>query len=317
MARYRDSLPQLAARIFLTDSGLETHLIFHKGVELPGFAAFTLLSDEHGTELLRDYFREHAVIAAQHETGCVLESPTWRASTDWGERLGYDAEALAEVNRKAIELLVNLRDELGEVTGPIVISGNIGPRGDGYQPDVRFTENEARDYHRPQLATFAGTAADLATALTLTTVAEAVGIARPAGDVDMPDVLSFTVETNGVLPDGTRLAEAISAVDEATDSYPAYYMINCAHPTHFADAIASCEDWMPRIRGIRAHASRMSHAELDAAEELDDGDPLELGAEYAALRAEHPGLTVLGGCCGTDVRHVRAIADACLASQLT
>lgn len=315
MARYRENLPQLSGRIFLTDSGLETDLIFHQGVELPDFAAFTLLSDERGTALLREYFREHMEVARDHGTGLVLESPTWRASSDWGARLGYDADALAEANRQAIRLLAELRDELGEPGGPVVLSGNVGPRGDGYRPDVELTAEQARAYHRPQLATFADTEADLVTALTVTTVAEAVGIADAAHDVGMPVVLSFTVETNGALPDGTRLARAVMAVDEATDSYPVYYMINCAHPTHFAGAFASWENWMPRIRGIRANASPLSHAELDAAETLDEGNPVELGMQYLQLRAAHPRLTILGGCCGTDVRHIQAIADVCSVTQ--
>lgn len=315
MARYREALPQLSSHIFLCDSGLETDLIFHKGVTLPDFAAFTLLADDRGREHLRTYFAEHLVVAAGHGIGIVLESPTWRASADWGARLGYDAAALAEANRQAMAMLVALREEHGESAGPVVLSGNIGPRRDGYRPDITMTAEEAHAYHRAQVETFASTPADLVTALTLTTVAEAVGIARAARDVDMPVVLSFTVETDGKLPDGTRLATAVHAVDHDTDGYPAYYMINCAHPTHFADAIPSCEDWMPRIRGVRANASRMSHAELDDAERLDEGNPAELAANYVDLRVAHPAITILGGCCGTDVRHIRAIAELCAAAQ--
>lgn len=315
MARYREALPQLSSSVFLTDSGLETDLVFHHGVELPGFAAFPLLAEGRGRALLRDYFVRHLEVAAEFGTGIVLETPTWRAHADWGARLGHDAAALAEANTQAVAMLAALRDEHGEAAGPVVISGNLGPRRDGYLPDTAMTAAEARDYHQAQIATFAAAPADLVTALTLTSVAEAVGIAEAARSADMPVVLSFTVETDGRLPDGTRLAQAVHAVDHETDGYPAYYMVNCAHPSHFAGALPVCEDWMPRIKGVRANASRLSHAELDEADVLDEGDPAELAHEYAALRAGHHGITVLGGCCGTDVRHIRAIAQACAAAQ--
>ncbi len=314
MARYRAGLPQLAGGVFLTDSGLETDLIFHHGHELPDFAAFVLLDDEAGVESLRRYYRDHVAIAKRSGAGIVLESPTWRASPDWGERLGYGPEALAAVNRRAIELLVDIRSARDEADPAVVVSGCIGPRGDGYQASVRMTADEAQRYHSMQAATFAETEADLAMAMTMTYAAEAIGVVRAARDADMPVVISFTVETSGVLPDGTTLRDAIAEVDAATDGAPAYYMINCAHPDHFEHVLDPGADWAGRLRGIRANASRMSHAELDEADELDDGDPHELGLDYRRLRAGLPDLTVLGGCCGTDSRHVEEIAAACVDS---
>ena len=307
-----DSLPQLADTVFLTDSGLETDLIFHHGYDLPDFAAFVLLDDKAGTETLRRYYREHATIARDAGVGIVLESPTWRASPDWGERLGYSPERLAEVNRRAIALLVDLRVELLDVVRPVIVSGCIGPRGDGYRPAELMTEDEAQRYHSAQITTFAGTDADLVTAMTITSAAEAVGIARAAEESGIPVVISFTVETDGRLPGGLPLGDAVVAVDSATDGFPAYYMVNCAHPTHFAAVLDGGGDWTARLRGVRANASRRSHAELDEAEDLDDGDPQELGRQYHDLRARAPQLTVLGGCCGTDRRHVREIAAACI-----
>jgi homocysteine S-methyltransferase len=311
MARYRAGLPQVDDGVFLTDSGIETVLIFHHGYELSDFAAFVLLDDEAGVETLRGYFRDHAAIARDAGTGFIFESPTWRASPDWAARLGYGDEALAAANRKAIDMLVEIRSEFDGDGLPRVVSGCVGPRGDGYQPSALMAADEAHGYHSTQIGTFAGTEADMVTGITITYPDEAIGIVRAARDLGMPAAISFTVETDGVLPDGSSLERAIAAVDDATGGGPAYYMVNCAHPTHFDHVLASAGPWCDRIRGVRANASRMSHAELDEAEELDDGDPEELGQQYEQLRASLPAISVLGGCCGTDVRHVEQIAVAC------
>lgn len=311
MGTSTQQLPQLEGGIFLTDGGLETDLIFNHGVELPEFAAFVLLDDEDGIQALRDYYRRFADISSRHQTGFIFESPTWRSNPDWGETLGYRTDALNEANRRAIELMLGLRDELSESTGPVVVSGCIGPRGDGYIAETAMTAEEAADYHRAQIDAFASAGADMVAAITMTSVDEATGIAMAAAEAGIPCAVSFTIETDGRLPDGTPLLDGISAVDEATDSSPAYFMINCAHPDHFSDLLDPDNPATSRIRGVRANASRMSHEELDAAEELDDGNPDELGALYASLRERFPSINVLGGCCGTDARHVAAIAEAC------
>ena len=311
MAAFREALPQLGTQVFLTDSGLETDLVFHHGIDLPEFAAFPLLADEVGRSVLRRYYASHADVAVQKNVGFVLEAPTWRASADWGDRLGFGAAALDELNRYGIELLGEVRADLGEPATSFPISGCLGPRGDAYAPEELMTPAQAAAYHRPQIESFAGTDADLVNAMTLTHVGEAQGIADAAREVGMPVALSFTVETDGRLPDGTSLADAVAAVDDATDGYPAYFAINCAHPTHFASVLDPTEAWTRRLGAVRANASRASHAELDETAELDAGDPDELGRHYAELRALLPGLTVLGGCCGTDVRHVRSIAEHC------
>jgi S-methylmethionine-dependent homocysteine/selenocysteine methylase len=310
MATYRHHLPQLEGGLFLTDGGIETTLIFHEGLDLPYFAAFHLLQNEQGTEALRRYFTRHAAIARQHGAGFILESATWRASSDWGDKLGYTARALAAANRKAIDLLHQLRSDLETDGSPMVISGCVGPRGDGYDPGAVMSPEAAEAYHAAQIGTFAETEADLVTAITMTNANEAIGVTQAVRAAGMPVVISFTVETDGRLPTGQPLKEAIQEVDAATGRGPTYYMINCAHPSHF-EAILDGQAWMERVRGLRANASKCSHAELDEAAELDDGDPVKLGQQYRDLRARFPQINVLGGCCGTDHRHIEQIVTAC------
>ena len=312
MTKYRNALPQLEGGFYLTDGGIETTLIFHEGMDLPDFAAFHLLKTSKGDAALRKYFRTYAEIAKKFGTGLILESATWRANADWGRRIGYSAETLANANRKAIHLLEKIREEFETQQMPMVISGCIGPRGDGYIPNSAMTIQEAELYHREQIETFTGSAVDVVTAITMNYVEEAIGIARAAQNVNLPVVLSFTVETDGHLPTGQTLQAAIEQVDEATSGYPAYYMINCAHPTHFEHVLTGEGAWLDRIRGIRANASRKSHTELNEAPDLDSGDPFELGMQYNRLKNRLPHLNVMGGCCGTDHRHVEQIAEFCL-----
>lgn len=308
------ALPQLQDRLFITDSGLETTLIYRHHLDLPEFAAFVLLETNAGRQRLRAYFDGHAAIARVHGAGFIAESPTWRANRDWGRTLGYDDERLAMINRVAIMQLAELRARAGQDPDTYIISGCIGPRHDGYDAAVRMGAAEAERYHEAQIQTFADTPVDLVSALTITYVDEAIGITRAAARAGLPVVISFTVETDGRLPSGTTLGDAIVEVDEATDAGPAYYMVNCAHPTHFEHVLADGGPWLWRLRGIRANASSKSHAELDAATELDSGDPVALGSQYASLVARFPQLTILGGCCGTDERHVEEIARTCVVS---
>ncbi len=304
----RGALPQLGGELFLTDGGIETTLIYHRGHDLPEFAAFDLLKDDEGTEELRRYFEPYLDLAKKYGAGFVLEGPTWRASPRWAAEIGYGPEDLDRMNRKAIALLAQLRDQYQDDVSPIVISGCIGPQDDGYDPKQKLTPDQAAEYHSTQIGTFADTEADMVAALTMTYVEEAIGITRAAEEAGIPAAISFTLETDGNLPSGQPLSEAIGETDATTGGGPAYYMINCAHPTHFESVLGG--SWTTRIRGLRANASTKSHAELDEATELDDGDPDDLGARYAQLQKQLPELTVLGGCCGTDERHVARISQA-------
>ena len=302
------TLPQLSpSRPFLSDGGIETDLVFHHGIDLPAFAAFVLLDRDGGPDALRAYYRPYLDLARRHGTGLVLETPTWRANADWGRALGYGPRALARVNRDAVALVRALADEALDVD--VVVSGCVGPRGDGYIVGETMTAPEAAAYHLAQVAAFAEAEADLTTAMTMTYAEEAVGFVRAAESVGLPSVVAFTVETDGRLPSGQTLADAVRLTDDATGGAAAYFMVNCAHPTHFEHVLDG--DWTGRVRGLRCNASACSHAELDAAESLDEGDPAGLAVGYRQL-AERLDLAVVGGCCGTDVRHVAAIAEALL-----
>lgn len=303
------ALPHLIDQTCLTDAGLETWLIFQKGIELREFAAFELLLSENGRAMMDEYYMPFLQMAAKADRGLVLETPTWRASADWGEKLGYSPSRIADVNRKAVRYLDVLRRESPK-PDLVFVSGNIGPRGDGYDAGDVMTVPEAQDYHAQQIDAFAQERCEIVTALTMTNVPEAMGIVRAAGEVDVPCVISFTVETDGNLPTGQGLADAIAEMDAGALTRPAYYMINCAHPDHFRHILSPGAEWANRIKGLRANASRLSHAELDEAEELDDGDPGELGGLYRDLSALLPDLRVVGGCCGTDHRHVHQISEA-------
>ena len=296
-------LPQMSGHPVVTDGGLETDLIYHHDVDLPDFASFPLVDDDRGRELLRTYYGQYVDIAKRAGAAVQLETPTWRASSDWGDRLGYSAAELRRVNRESVALLEEVRDGAGLET--FLVSGNLGPRGDGYVAGDVVDPDDAAAYHTPQIEAFADAGADLVTVLTLTGTGEAIGIVRAARKAGLPVAVSFTVEQDGRLPDGTPLEAAITTVD--AEGGPDYFMVNCAHPTHIAPGLTGDGDWRSRIVGIRANASKASHAELDAATELDEGDTVELAAAHDPLRQLLSNLTVLGGCCGTDARHVAAM----------
>ena len=305
MSNRKRILPQADNGLFLTDGGLETTLIYKDGFELPEFASFVLLDDVRGTAAMLDYYRTYLDIAAASGHGFIIETPTWRASLDWGRTLGFDRDALVDINRRAVDLCQSLRDEYADSGIPVVVSGNIGPRADGYVVGKQMRIEEAATFHGLQVDAFASRDVDVVTAMTMTYPAEAAGIVLAAKSAGLPTVIGFTTETDGLLPNGQSLQSAIEEVDAATGGGPAYYMVNCSHHDHFSAALAEGADWSRRIRGIRANASRMSHAELDVAETLDDGDPVEFGALCNALKQRLPGISVFGGCCGTDHRHIQ------------
>lgn len=307
----RGDLPQLQPdTLFVTDGGLETELIFHDGRDLPCFAAFPLLETQRGRARLRRYYDGYLDIARAHRAGFIVETPTWRANPDWARQLGYSAQRLDEANRAAVAFAREVSAVATADGLTSVVSGCIGPRGGGYDSEVAMSAEEAQCYHAEQIGAFAGAGADQVTAITMTNAAEAIGVVRAAVGTGLAVAISFTVETDGRLPTGQQLSRAIEQVDAETHSAAAYFMVNCAHPTHFRSAFDHGGEWSHRIVGVRANASTLSHAELDDATALDEGDPADLGAAHAAMRDRLPSVTVLGGCCGTDARHVAAIVSA-------
>jgi homocysteine S-methyltransferase len=304
------TLPQLSAPLTVTDGGLETTLVFQYGIDLPDFAAFPLLDTESGRAALAAYYEPYFEIGRRLEVAVIADTPTWRANLDWGARLGYDPIRLAAVNRRAVDFVRDLATS--GPAGPVrhILDGVVGPRGDGYVVGQTMSASEAAAYHGLQARAFAEAGAAMMTAVTMTYVDEAIGVVRAAGSVGLPVVISFTVETDGALPSGQPLGDAIARVDDATDRAPAYYMVNCAHPSHFVEQLVPGAGWLERVKAIRANASSCSHAELDVATELDRGDVADLAGWYGRLRTILPDLRVVGGCCGTDDEHVAAIAQA-------
>jgi homocysteine S-methyltransferase len=310
MSQYRTRLPLLEDRPFMTDGGLETSLIFHEGVDIPYFASYDLLKTEAGRALIERHYERFTTLAREHGVGIVLATPTWRASRDWGHKLGYSDSTLADANRQAVDQLIQFRSRWETPATLIVIVGTIGPRGDGYQAEVRMSVEEAQAYHRTQIGTMATTQVDMVGAFTLNYIDEAIGMVQAAKAAAVPISISFTVETDGRLPSGETLQEAIERTDAETEGYAAFFMINCAHPSHFEAPLRSGGDWLQRIHGVRANASRRSHAELNESVELDDGDPIEFGEDIALLRRFLRRMNIVGGCCGTDHRHANQIWHA-------
>lgn len=306
MAKYRTALPTLGNSLFVSYTGIETDLIFNRGIDLPGFASYPLLETKESREMLYEYYAQLIDMAQQKGVGVLLESLTWVANRDRGAAIGYNQESLKKFNIAAIDLIARAREKKGDL--PTLLSAQVGPRDDGYVPTEQMTADEAESYHSEQIETISKTDADLVGAFTLCYPEEAIGIIRAGKRFEIPVVIAFTLETDGRLPTGMPLKEAIENVDKATDEGAAYFLINCAHPDHFSSVLEDSK-WIQRLRGVVANASRCSHAELDESEELDEGDPEELGELVGGLCKKFPHFTIVGGCCGTDMRHLRKIVE--------
>lgn len=307
MTKYRSGLPQLTMSTFMTNGGLQTDLIFNKGIDLPEFAAFDLLKNVKGRDILSTYYRDYLNVSKQKCSGFVLEAPTYRANPDWALKIGYSLESLKDINGTAVRELEKLRNDYENDDFKIAISVCIGPRGDGYSPAKLMSIEKAEAYHSYQIKLVADTNADLVSALTMNYNEEAIGIVNAAKNNNIPVVISYTVETDGKLPSGQSLEEAITSLDKITDNYVSYYMINCAHPDHFFNVLDPDSIWTTRIKGIKANASCKSHSELDESETLDIGDKDELARGYLHLKKLLPNFSIIGGCCGTDYSHMEEI----------
>ena len=297
-------------KTWVADGGLETDLIFADGLDLPHFASFHVFDTDEGRAILAQYYDRYIEVARRSGTGFVLDTATWRSGAFWSDVVGRPLAELEAATREAVIAAREARERHSDV--PTVLNGAVGPAGDGYAPDRLYTSEAAEKLHAHQVRWMAEEGVEMISAVTMTHPGEAIGIVRAARARGLPVVVSFTTETDGRLPTGQSVEEAIAETDAATGGAPVFYMINCAHPDHFASVLAG--DWTSRIGGIRANASRMSHAELDEAEELDAGNPEEFGELYGALYQTLPQLRVIGGCCGTDKRHIGCAAHHIIGS---
>jgi len=299
--------PGRSETIYLSDGGLQTDLIYHHGFQIPSFAAHTLLADDRGREAVRHYFEGFLTLARTTGSGFLLDTQTWKAHACWAGELGHSEADLRRINGEAAAFANRLRDAFSGNDGPIVLSGTLGPRGDAYARDTAISAAEAEDYHAPQIGWLVDSGVDMITAYTLSRPEEAVGIVRAARNTGVPVAISFTTETDATLAGGLPLKDGIAQVDDETDGGAEYFLVNCAHPDHFFTALDGA-DWSRRILGVRCNASNKSHAQLDASDSLDDGDPEALAEQYESLSQRMPWLKIFAGCCGTDLRHVTEIA---------
>ena len=303
---HNQAMPHMGRDLYLSYVGAETDIIFNKGIDLPGFASYPLLETDKGKEILRGYYSNLIELARKHGVGVILDSATWVANRDRGAQISQSRQSLERLNIEAIDIIAQMRKQYDDVS--IILCAQVGPRGDGYAPTDLMTAQEAENYHSEQIETLSRSDADFICGSTICYPEEAIGMVRSARRFGKAIAISFTVETDGCLPTGISLKDAIMAVDEATNAAAIYFMVNCAHPDHFSGVLVD-EPWLQRVKGFVANASRCSHAELDEAETLDDGDPLELGVQLAGLRRKFPHISILGGCCGTDMRHMENIAE--------
>ncbi|WP_135504117.1 homocysteine S-methyltransferase family protein [Roseovarius aestuariivivens] len=300
--------PRLENKFYLTEGGTETDVLYNYGFELPEFAMFPLLDDPEADKVIRDLYRRYFDVAEKHQTGMLVLGHDYRASPDWGAKLGYTPEGLAEMERRTIGFLEDLRREYEGRVSDVYIAGCVGPRGDAYGTGGGITESEAEDYHAVQLSTLKSTSADMAISLTLNNIPEAIGIVRAAAAIGIPIGISLTLTTEGRLRSGPSLREAIEEIDEKTNGAAAWFGTNCAHPLEFATALADDGPWLDRLRYIRPNAVQMDQIALCKLGHLEDGDPVELGRQMGDVARRFPRADILGGCCGTDERHLGEIA---------
>ncbi|KIX06754.1 uncharacterized protein Z518_04730 [Rhinocladiella mackenziei CBS 650.93] len=311
-AKYRHSLPQLnSSNLLLTEGGIETTLVYKKGFHLPEFASGPLLLTPEGTKALQDCHASYIDIALRHKRGIIVETQTWRSSRIWCDKLGFSENEMMKLNRRAVAFLEDVRREYETDTTPIVVSGNLGPLSDAYHNSTqRLSVQDMIAVYRDQVQALCEAGVDMLSIMTLADTTEAIAAVQLAKEFGIQILVSFSVETDGKLLNGVTLEDAIRTVDKATESYAAYFGINCAHPSHFHPTLRMMDpSVLSRIGEIRANASRRSHQELDNSEFLDRGDPTDLGRSFKDLIQLLPGLKVVGGCCGTDPEHVEAIAS--------
>ena len=300
--------PRLEGKFYLTEGGTETEVMYKWGFDLPEFAMFPLLDDPEADTVIRNMYRRYLDVAAEQGVGVLLNGHDYRASPDWGAKLGYSAEGLQQMQRRTIQFLDEMRAEYADRVTDVYIAACIGPRGDAYGTGGEITADEAEDYHSVQLHNLDGTAADMAVAATFNNIPEAIGVIRAAKGAGMPIGVSLTLTPEGRLRSGPTLREAVETVDEVTAGAAAWFGTNCSHPLEFEPAIADAGPWLDRLRYIRPNAAKMDKIALCSLGHLEDGDPEELGEQMGDVVRRLPRADIIGGCCGTDERHLSEIA---------
>ncbi len=300
-------LPQQSGRLMTSADGFETWMQYVDGFTLRHFCGFELLNDPRGAACLRDYHRKIVEAAVANGFGVINEGLHYRASKDWGTLIGFSREGLEEINIRGIEFYRDFAREYGTPETPMIVSGAIGPKGDAHNIGRVPDAAEAEDYHADQILTMRKAGVDQVTAMTFSGVEEAIGFCRAAKAAELPVVVSFFVARGGRLKGGESLQEAITRVDAATDAAPAYFMINCTHPTEFEAGLAAGA-WTARLGGFMPNAVAAETLDLCRLGHLEDGDPDELGGQMAELARRFTHANVWGGCCGTDSRHIGQIA---------
>lgn len=311
MASKWRTLPQLtSSKLFLTEAGIETTLIYRKNINLPSFSTLPLLSTEEGTENLLSIYQDYINTALTHSTGIVLETRTWRGSPAWASKLGLSTSQVLNLNRAAVTILRDLRHGAETPSTPIVISGTLGTLQDAYQDSTGTVSiTLAQENYRSQVHVLAQEGVDMLSIMTVTNLNEAIAAVTVAREFNLPIHVSFSIETNGRLQGGRTVDDVIREVDHLTESYTTYFGVNCAHPRHIMAALQGVsKEVRSRIGSIRGNASLKSHQELDNTLVLDRGDVSVYVGEFDGLLNILPELKVVGGCCGTDEEHLDALA---------
>lgn len=295
--------------IYLTEGGQETEIMYKYGFELPHFAMFPLLDNPRAVTELRGMYGRYLDTAARHGFGVLMGGLDYRASPDWASLIGYSADALAEMQLRAIDFLRDVARPYEEQLPALMYAGVVGPRGDAYEANRTITADEAEEYHSVQLATLARTGVDLVEAMTFNSVPEVIGLARAAARAGLPLGVLFTLDsTTRRLASGPSLKEAIETIDaQSGDDRPAFYGINCSHPLEFMPAIES-GTWFERVRCLRPNAAMMDKISLCTLGHLESGDPASLGELMGGLARQYPHIDMWGGCCGTWETHLDEIA---------
>jgi homocysteine S-methyltransferase len=300
--------PRLENKFYLTEGGTETEILYKWGYELPEFAMFTLLENAEANECVLGMYRRYFDVAEAYGTGILVTGHDYRASPDWARKLGYSLKGLTEMQHRTIQFLTDIRAEYEGRVSDVYVSGCIGPRGDAYGTGGGISEAESEDYHSVQLSNLVETDADMAIAQTFNNIPEAIGVVRAATAIGIPIGVCLTLTTDALLRSGPTLKEAVETIDDRTGGAAAWFGTNCSHPVEFEPAISEAGAWAERLRYIRPNATQMEKIALCKLGHLEDGDPVELGHQIGDVARRFPNADILGGCCGTDERHLGEIA---------